>query len=57
MVESLIAHMLKSSTLILKKVTDKTVHQLLGKVDAILVPGGFGPRGVEGKDHRDQICP
>ncbi|UOE99724.1 CTP synthase [Bdellovibrio reynosensis] len=30
-------------------VTDKTVNQLLGKVDGILVPGGFGPRGVEGK--------
>nr|WP_295902243.1 CTP synthase [uncultured Bdellovibrio sp.] len=32
-----------------EKVTDKTVHQLLGKVDGILVPGGFGTRGVEGK--------
>ncbi|XGC81519.1 CTP synthase [Bdellovibrio bacteriovorus] len=30
-------------------VTDKTVNQLLGKVDGILVPGGFGTRGVEGK--------
>lgn len=32
-----------------EKVTDKTVHGLLGKVDGILVPGGFGTRGVEGK--------
>lgn len=32
-----------------ENVTDKTVHQLLGKVDGILVPGGFGTRGVEGK--------
>lgn len=32
-----------------EKVTDKTVHQLLNKVDGILVPGGFGTRGVEGK--------
>lgn len=32
-----------------EKVTDKSVHQLLGKVDGILVPGGFGTRGVEGK--------
>lgn len=32
-----------------EKVTEKTVHSLLGKVDGILVPGGFGTRGVEGK--------
>lgn len=32
-----------------EKVTDKTVAHLLGKVDGILVPGGFGTRGVEGK--------
>lgn len=32
-----------------EKVTDKTVNQLLGKVHGILVPGGFGTRGVEGK--------
>jgi CTP synthase len=32
-----------------EKVTDKTVQSLLGKVDGILVPGGFGTRGVEGK--------
>ncbi|WP_413578802.1 CTP synthase [Bdellovibrio sp. HCB290] len=32
-----------------EKVTDKTVNSLLGKVDGILVPGGFGTRGVEGK--------
>jgi CTP synthase len=32
-----------------EKVTDKNVASLLSKVDGILVPGGFGPRGVEGK--------
>ncbi|WP_347356982.1 CTP synthase [Bdellovibrio sp.] len=32
-----------------ESVTDKTVNSLLGKVDGILVPGGFGTRGVEGK--------
>lgn len=30
-------------------VNDSTVHELLGGVDGILVPGGFGERGVEGK--------
>jgi len=29
--------------------TSKNVAAVLGKVDAILVPGGFGERGVEGK--------
>lgn len=32
-----------------EKVTDKTAKNLLGKVDGILVPGGFGMRGAEGK--------
>ena len=26
-----------------------SVEEILGKADAILVPGGFGQRGVEGK--------
>lgn len=30
-------------------ITEKTVEALLKPVDAILVPGGFGSRGVEGK--------
>ncbi len=30
-------------------VTEKTVDELLGDVSGILVPGGFGHRGVEGK--------
>ena len=30
-------------------ITDKTVNQVLGGFDGILVPGGFGNRGVEGK--------
>lgn len=29
--------------------TDKNVEAILSRVDAILVPGGFGERGVEGK--------
>ncbi|GIL18228.1 MAG: CTP synthase [Oligoflexia bacterium] len=31
------------------KVNDKNVHQALAQVHGILVPGGFGERGVEGK--------
>lgn len=30
-------------------VTKDTVAEILGNVDAVLVPGGFGERGVEGK--------
>lgn len=30
-------------------VNDSNVHELLSDVDGILVPGGFGDRGVEGK--------
>jgi CTP synthase len=32
-----------------EKITDKNVVQFLGNVDGILVPGGFGARGAEGK--------
>jgi CTP synthase len=32
-----------------EKITDKNVAQALSNVQGILVPGGFGPRGVEGK--------
>lgn len=32
-----------------EEVTDENVQDLLGDVDGILVPGGFGDRGVEGK--------
>jgi CTP synthase len=32
-----------------EKITDKNVVQFLGDVDGVLVPGGFGARGVEGK--------
>jgi len=32
-----------------EEVTDKNVDELLGGVDGILVPGGFGDRGIEGK--------
>lgn len=31
------------------KITDATAEELLGGVDGILVPGGFGDRGTEGK--------
>jgi CTP synthase len=30
-------------------VTEQTVDRLLGQVDAVLIPGGFGERGIEGK--------
>jgi len=32
-----------------EKLNDKNVVQYLGDVDGVLVPGGFGARGVEGK--------
>ncbi|CCQ95007.1 CTP synthetase [[Clostridium] ultunense Esp] len=32
-----------------EKVTEKNVEELLGGADGILVPGGFGDRGIEGK--------
>src|SRR5690606_41825769 len=32
-----------------ENVTDENVEELLSDVDGILVPGGFGDRGVEGK--------
>jgi CTP synthase len=32
-----------------EEVTAENVHELLGQADGILVPGGFGDRGVEGK--------
>jgi CTP synthase len=32
-----------------EEVTSENVHELLGEADGILVPGGFGDRGVEGK--------
>ncbi len=32
-----------------EEITDRNVATILGKVDAVLVPGGFGERGVEGK--------
>ena len=32
-----------------EKVTQATVQELLGKAQGILVPGGFGDRGIEGK--------
>ena len=34
-----------------EEVTAELCEQLLGDVDGVLVPGGFGPRAVEGKVH------
>ena len=34
-----------------EEVTDATVETLLGDVTGILVPGGFGDRGIQGKIH------
>ncbi|MFZ5547647.1 MAG: CTP synthase [Pseudomonadota bacterium] len=36
--------------------TDGQADQILSKVDAVLVPGGFGKRGVEGKIHAAQYA-
>jgi len=39
-----------TDTLFLKKnITENELNQILQNVDAILVPGGFGVRGIEGK--------
>ena len=32
-----------------EEVTDENVAELLDDVDGVLVPGGFGDRGIEGK--------
>ncbi|NMB19817.1 MAG: CTP synthase [Firmicutes bacterium] len=32
-----------------EEVTEQTAEKLLGGVDALIVPGGFGERGIEGK--------
>jgi len=32
-----------------KVMVEKTLHEKLGKVDGVLVPGGFGETGIEGK--------
>ena len=32
-----------------EEINDSTVDKLLGEVDGIILPGGFGARGVEGK--------
>ena len=41
--------MLKLNGLMLKNVTEENVQSYLDDVDGILVPGGFGDRGIEGK--------
>ncbi len=37
-------------------ITPENVDEILGKVDAVLVPGGFGQRGVEGKIEAIRYC-
>ncbi|MCI5773923.1 MAG: CTP synthase [Erysipelotrichaceae bacterium] len=32
-----------------EEITNETIDELLGDVDGIIVPGGFGDRGIEGK--------
>ena len=32
-----------------EKIDDKNAAEIIGKVDGILIPGGFGDRGIEGK--------
>ena len=38
-------------------VTKENVAELLQDADGILVPGGFGDRGIEGKIEATRICP
>ena len=37
-------------------VTDENVSDLLADADGILVPGGFGDRGIEGKIRAIRLC-
>ena len=37
-------------------VTGKTVNELLSPLDGVIVPGGFGSRGIEGKILTAQYC-
>ena len=37
-------------------ITENSCEELLGGVDGILVPGGFGTRGTEGKSTDSEIC-
>ena len=47
---------LKLIGLMLKNVTRENVAELLDDADGILVPGGFGDRGIEGKIHATQYA-
>lgn len=40
-----------------EEINDSTVDKLLGEVDGIILPGGFGARGVEGNDLCSKLCP
>ena len=40
-----------------EEVTVENVAELLDEVDGVLVPGGFGDRGIEGKIACYSICP
>ena len=41
--------MLKLNGLMQKNLENDNVNEILKDVDGILVPGGFGDRGIEGK--------
>ena len=39
-----------------EEIEEKGADALIGSVDGILVPGGFGDRGIEGKNTNSGIC-
>ncbi|MCH5163106.1 MAG: CTP synthase [Clostridiales bacterium] len=39
-----------------EKLTDKTVSEYLGSADGVIVPGGFGDRGIEGMISAAKYC-
>jgi len=39
-----------------ENLTDENANTILDGIDGMIVPGGFGDRGIEGKNHRMQVC-
>lgn len=39
-----------------ERITDRTAHDILGPADAVIVPGGFGDRGIEGMISTAKYC-
>jgi len=39
-----------------EKATDKELKNMLGNIDGVVVPGGFGGRGIEGKIEIIKLC-